>query len=579
MIALTHRDTVTLSNAGARIATLSLSTADASVRLGNTMNVHVRLGHLSLSDDSGTETASPSFKKLMFIEGEHLAELKYLTYEPQDPETKKGINSSVSLTAASVTFHYLEQPLHDIYVFLMKLARLKGLYDTATEAAVQRASEIERMGFSVSVKTPIIIFPSNPSSSRDSLIMRLGEMTASNSYRDGIPRTEASLRGMQLVSTIFYEGKSTTLKMIDDIAIVTEIVQSGGSSSTPRPDTEVKLMFEVVKHAVLTEPPEQMNITVSDVKLALTEVQYGMLMALSQSVPLIFAGAPEGTADAEPSTAKQQTVERPDSTFHESAVDLHPELEGQSGTAQPRTTLDLVLTIATVKLQLYDRQATSEANLKEHGIARFALSDNSVRVKMLSDGAMEAQVVLRSFTMSNTAPGPSKFREIIPAAQHDRNQFMLLYTTSGGSEPTSLALLTVDSPHILFSLPPVFALTEFFMSAFGTSDTVVGYTSEAPNTLEGGKVNAPAVEKPPLQFRIDFCDVSISVLEDDLDADSQAIRLTVAQISILQQVRYPAYILFDLCSLFNLGNSCAHYDSSWDVLTTHGKPRRRSNLG
>jgi vacuolar protein sorting-associated protein 13A/C len=255
VIALINRGTVTLSNAGARVATLSLSTADASVLLGNTMNVHVRLGNLSLSDDSGTETASPSFKKLMFIEGEHLAELKYLTYEPQDPETEKGINSSVSLTAASVAFHYLEQPLHDIYVFFMKLARLKGLYDTASEAAVQRASEIERMGFSVSVKTPIIIFPSNPSSSFDSLIMRLGEITASNAYRDGISRTEASLRGMQLVSTIFYEGEPSTLKMIDDIAIVTEIVQSGGPSNTPRPDTEVKMMYEVIKHAVLTEPP------------------------------------------------------------------------------------------------------------------------------------------------------------------------------------------------------------------------------------------------------------------------------------------------------------------------------------
>jgi hypothetical protein len=57
------------------------------------MNVHVRLGSLSLSDDSGTEMASPSFKKLMFIEGEHLAEFEYLTFDPQDPETEKGVNS------------------------------------------------------------------------------------------------------------------------------------------------------------------------------------------------------------------------------------------------------------------------------------------------------------------------------------------------------------------------------------------------------------------------------------------------------------------------------------------------------
>ena len=234
--------TVTFTNAGAHIATLSLSTADASVTLSNTMNVHVRLGNLSLSDDSGTEASSPDFKKLMFMEGEHLAELKYLTFDPQDPEAEKGLNS-VSLTAASVTFHYLEQPLHDIYVFFLKLARLKGLYDTATEAAVQRASEIERMGFSISVRTPIIVFPSNPSSSRDSLTMRLGEITASNTYQDGVPKTQASLHGMQLISTIFYDGMPTTLKMIDDIAIDTEIQSGGANSNTPRPDTEVRLVI------------------------------------------------------------------------------------------------------------------------------------------------------------------------------------------------------------------------------------------------------------------------------------------------------------------------------------------------
>jgi vacuolar protein sorting-associated protein 13A/C len=274
---------------------------------------------------------------------------------------------------------------------------------------------------------------------------------------------------------------------------------------------------------------------VSDVKLALTEVQYGMLMALSQSIPLIFAGAPEGPAQAERPTTEQRIVERSHAKYHdESAVDLRPELDRQSGDTFLRTTLDLVLTVATVKLQLYDRQATSETNLKEHGISRFALSDNSVRVKMLSDGAMEAQVVLRSFTMSNTAPGPSKFREIIPAAQHDRNQFMLLYTASGGSEPSSLAILTVDSPHILFSLPPVFALMEFFMSAFDTSNATVDYIVDAPKTSEG-KANTPTTGQTPFSFRIDLHDVSISVLEDDLDPESQAIRLTIDQICFSQQ--------------------------------------------
>jgi len=324
-----------------------------------------------------------------------------------------------------------------------------------------------------------------------------------------------------------------------------------------------------------------MSVNVSDVKLALTEVQYGMLVSLSRSIPLIFAGAPEGASQAETPTSEGRAVGRSRAKYHEAAVDLRPELDGQPGSTQARTTLDLVLTVATVKLQLYDGQATSETNLKEHGIARFALSDNSVRLKMLSDGAMETQVVLRSFTMSNTAPGPSKFREIIPAAQHDRNQFMLLYTTSGGPEPSSLAVLTVDSPHILFSLPPVFALMEFFMSAFGTPTATVDPIVEAPKTLEEGKINVPTTTgQAPFSFRIDLHDVSISVLEDDLDSDSQAIRLTVAQISLSQQASIVTLVLPRLlCSLFSTGDSCAHYESGWNGVATHGKTRRRSNFG
>jgi vacuolar protein sorting-associated protein 13A/C len=277
------------------------------------------------------------------------------------------------------------------------------------------------------------------------------------------------------------------------------------------------------------------NIKVSDVKLALTEVQFRMLMELSRSIPRILAGAPDGAAQVELPTTDLRTAEHPHTNYaNESTVDLHPELDGHSNSTLLRTTLDLVLTVNTVKAQLYDRQATAETSLKDHGIARFALCDNSIRVKMLSDGSTEVQVVLRSLTMSNTAPEPSKFREIIPAAQHDRNQFMLLYTTSGGPERSALAILTVDTPHIIFSLAPVFALTEFFMSASSTFDPEVDYI--APRTLGEENANVAADEQA-LQFRIDLHDVSISVVENDLDTDSQAIRLTVAQISLSQQAR------------------------------------------
>lgn len=223
-----------------------------------------------------------------------------------------------------------------------------------------------------------------------------------------------------------------------------------------------------------------------------------------------------------------------------SAVDLRPELSPNPSGDNPRpwTTVDLVVIIGAVKLHLYDALAATPANVKEHGIARFALGDNSLRLKMLSDGALEAQIVLKSMTMNNTRPGQSKFREIMPAAQHERNQVMLLYTSSGGPNSQSLAILTVDSPEIIFAVDPVFALLDFFTSAFSA------------NARPEEDVDAEAVANPDTQsakststfdFRFDLHDVSVSILEDDTIADTQAIRLTVKQLLVSQQVRLSLY--------------------------------------
>lgn len=246
----------------------------------------------------------------------------------------------------------------------------------------------------------------------------------------------------------------------------------------------------------------------------------------------MLAGAPEGNAQAESATSTSPSPSTTANTV-ESQVDLQPELRTAPSAGRSWTTLDLVVTIDAVKLRLYDEKATSETNIKDHGIARFALNNNTLRFKMLSDGAGEAQVVLKSFTMSNTRPGNSKFREIIPAAQHDRNQFMILYTMSGGPDNSALAILTVDSPQIIFAIEPVIALLNFFTSI-----------STANGNTEQQERNVTAQSEPDvsqssrLDFRIDLHDVSVSILENDADADSQAIRLSINQILLSQQVSY-----------------------------------------
>ncbi|TFY54315.1 hypothetical protein EVJ58_g8935 [Rhodofomes roseus] len=507
---------VYLINNDVKLATLSLSTADVTISLrANAMHIGGRLGSLDLHDDSELTTFSPAFKQILSIEGDNFANFQYQTFDPNDQATYTGIKSAFYLNTGSLKLHYLEQPLHDIYLFITKLAKLKGLYDAAAEAAAQRASEIERMHFDVTIKSPIVVFPFNPEQSMDMLSLRLGELSARNDYEGTASRVTASLRGVQLASKTYNERhQSSFLKIVDDIDMDASVVQTNG----------------IDRAADLNQPDTQVAVKIPDVRLHLTQLQYKLLMDLAQSIPRALAGAPEGSAEASQSSAVSVRSQDQSVAPSPPAVDLQPELRvvQQADGARVWTTIDVLLTIGAVKLHLYDEQATSEVNLKEHGIARFALSENSLRTKVLSDGAIEAQVIMKSMTMNNTRPGHSKFREIMPAAEHDRNQVMLLYTRSGGNG-SALAVLTVDSPKVIFAVDPIIALLEFFTSAIPSAAAVEGDVDDQDTGANS--------DSSQLDFRLDLHAASVSVLQDDSDPETQAIRLAVKQVQLSQQFR------------------------------------------
>ncbi|KAG6842210.1 hypothetical protein C0991_000180 [Blastosporella zonata] len=493
------------------LATLSLSTADVTVLLRpKTLRVTGRLGSLALSNDSSDCALREEFNHIISIEGENFAEFRYQTFDP-DEEAYAGFRTSLSLTAASVKLHFLQQPLRNIYLFVAKLAKLKGLYDAATQAAVQKASTIDRIQFEVSVKTPILVFPSEPSTSRDILVMKLGEITVRNAADPLVSKIMASLSGVQLVSTLYNDNQPSTLKIIEHIDVNANVVQTSGIDR--QTDSEY--------------PDTQLTVSVSDVKLHLTQVQYGLLVRLSQSIPEVLASDQEQKITSLSSSTAPEVFDR-----SSKQVDLAPELKivPSTTTKQNWTSVDLVVSINAIKLHLYDAHASAEDNLKDHGIAKFALSDNTLRLKLLSDGSQEAQIILRSFTMSNTRPGNTKFREIIPAAQHDRNQFMILYTMSGGSN--SVLVLSVDSPKILFAVDPVFALLAFFT---GPASQSSASQSSGLDDFNVGSGAADATHGHQLDFRVDLQDLSVSVLENDSDPDCQSITLSVDQILLSQQ--------------------------------------------
>ena len=297
-------------------------------------------------------------------------------------------------------------------------------------------------------------------------------------------------------------------------------------------------------------PVCQVSINLSDIKLSLTQSQFCDLVALSQAITKI-AGA---SADAElPSPQSPTPIPTPPPSQPRGAlnaastpvppVDLEPELNVHDApAAMIYPTIDLEVKVNIVKLQLYDGKATSEGMLDSCGIARFALNDNVVRFKMLSSGAGEAEVVLKSFTVTNTRPGNTKFREIIPAAKHDRNQFMVLFTMSGGADNSSLAVVTIDSPKVIFTLDPIFALLDFVMSAFPPTPALEGADDQGTRTVAVSTTKSKSAstqdtsQSSTFAFRVDMHDVAVTVLESDADANSQAISLGIQQILMSQQV-------------------------------------------
>lgn len=270
----------------------------------------------------------------------------------------------------------------------------------------------------------------------------------------------------------------------------------------------------------------------SDVKMSLTQHQYISLMGLLQAIPRVFVLDEEDVTLPGGDTPLSPPSEPATPSVHGTVTGLAPELRPTDSKAVVRSKLDLVFQVHSIRLSLYDHKVVRESDYKDTGIARLTLNDNTLRVKMLADGAMEAEVVLQTFTMTNTRPGKSRFREVIPAEKNrEQAQVMIFYSTSGGGAPASQAIVTVDSPKILFALDPTFALLSFLTSPFPPAPRQPA--SEEP---EQALSVPPPASPSTLAFRFDLYNASITVLEDDEQANSQAMRLVIQQISLVQQV-------------------------------------------
>lgn len=562
-----------LNNDGIRLATLSFKHADVGVfLLGKTMRVSTKLGDLTLVDDVNQGVAETSaLRQLIDIEGDDLADFRYETFDSSLPQYP-GYDSSIYLRAGSIKINFMEEPFRKIVDFLVKFGKMQAIYNAARQAVTSQASQLQqstsRIKFDVIVKTPIVVFPRvvltgrTDQAQRDLITAYLGEIYAQNKFvplddsekSEIVMKLSAGIRNVRLTSLFHYYGnQSEELELIDDLDLDFNVTYAEHKDGAKRPDLEIEG-------------------TMSDLNLRITQYQLKFLLEISRAVPAVFAGESDQQqleeAEREVDSA---TLERARTLSSDNVgakdnelVDLGPEL-GSHG--ETWTKLDLVFKVQTVALELIDAPAdTPVGNMDEASLSRFSLDQSQLKSRMVSNGSLEAEFVIQAFAIYDSRPRETnKFRRIMTSRNKEVQQFMASVSMSGGKERNVIAIVAVDSPRIIFAVDYLLSIQRFVSASLevdeaGPADdesilesvedqsdadsmqvTFTGRQSVSTDTadkkqLTSGKEEGKEEEsKINVAFRVNVVDAQVILIANPLSASSEAIVLGVKQVLLSQQ--------------------------------------------
>lgn len=548
-----------LNNDGIRLATLSLNTADVGISLmGGTMRIGARLGDLSLLDDvnQGASEDSP-LRQLIKVTGDELADFSYETY---GPDNNPGYDSSIYLRLGSLKLNFVEEPFRKIIDFLVKFGQMQAIFNAARQAAANQASHLQenasKMHFDVVVKTPIVVFPRAMvagSTKRDLLTAYLGEIYAQNKFvrlddsenSPTVMKLSAGIRNVRLTSEFNYSDDSNEeLELISKVDLGFKINYAEHRSGIQRPDLEI-----------------EGNMT--DFNLRITQTQLRFLLELSKSVPAAFTPDPDAEGTDVAAELPQKTVEdakalkaTEDAASNvDKVINLGPELGVDS---QNWTKLDLVFGVKTVGLELIlAKEDKPVGDLEAASLSKFSLDDTSVKLRMMSDGSLESELLIQSFTIQDSRTRETnKFRKIMTSSNKDVQQFMASVTISGGKERNLIAMVAIDSPRIIFALDYVFAVQAFVAGGLAEEEILMPELEESESEDEPESASlttmgresrprtqsqvaadsaAPEESSMTVAFRVNIVDAQIILIANPLSSSSEAIVLGTKQILLSQQ--------------------------------------------
>lgn len=558
------RIAVILNNDGIRLATLSLNSAEVGVFLtGKAMKVGAKLGNLLLIDDinQGVPEES-SLRQLVSIQGQELADFRYETFDAE-AEAYPGYDSSVFLRSGSIKVNFITEPFRKIMEFAIKFGKMQAIFNAARQAAAENAQNIQqragRMHFDIKINTPIVAFPRmviTDSPERDVMTAYLGEIYASNEFlplddsKDAqtANKLSAGINNIRLTSKFNYpDGKAEELELIDKVDLDFNITSADHKVGLKRPDTEIEG-------------------SMSNINLRITEAQLKFILELSRSIPAAFATEPEEDVEEEvheelagPTVKNARAItdgasDEDPKPEEENSVSLSPEI---GPTDETWTKLDLVFKVGAVGLELISGKPEKPVgDLSTASLSKFSLNETHVKLRMVSDGSMESELLIQSFTITDTRTREkNKFRKIMSLINTDvKQQFMASVSISGGKERNLIALLTIDSPRIILSLDYLFAIQGFVNAGLAADDTLVVGDEEEESVVgdesEVASVSTQAPDKPDrteieaskeeqsamsISYRVNVVDAQFVLIANPSITNSEAIVLGTKQVLVSQQ--------------------------------------------
>lgn len=543
-----------LNEDGIKLATLQLSTANFNVLLlPEELEVNGKLGALTLHDESNHGSPRNSiFRSLISIEGDNLASFAYKTYDAE--KNKEPYQSSVEFNSVAIKVNFVQDAFGKIFAYLSKFMKMKAIYDSAREVAINQANQIENASsikLDVLVHAPTFYFPKLVDPEHDTcdmLIAELGELYLNNKFEtvDEIQHNfiSAGIRNVNLSTQFHFDDKVEQFGQIVD-------------------DLDMSFLIDYVENYEPNLPTFSITGKLPEVDMKLTELQLRYIYNLQNSISQVFE-IPEDedslddvAEDAENANAvmkfntdAKQSKDVSVLSLADRALDPKEEA-GESDTlveSHPHhKQIELVLDIPRISLTLFNK-TKGIAKYDANKLTLLAINDFQVTFDMTEDTHFVSNLTLDSLQINDVREGTSnKFREIIPPLQNNKKQLVVNASTSGeGHNRSTTVIITVENTKTILALDHIFELQAF--ATQGTElDTPIAVGSHPEESDDEGEEHSQTrgianvddedthTSPSRIGFSVTVVDPSIILLADSTRTDTEAIVFKVEHVLITSQ--------------------------------------------